>query len=117
MQKSSSSLYSNFILNICKGYELNNWPRNPNNNVPLRHCLFCIVKLVSNAIKWKLIDKGQGIAFDGEVSWISVTDFARTVVIFCFDNISSFHTDNRKKYFLESGERSTDGINDSTGEA
>ena len=35
VQKSSSSLYSTFILNLYIVYELNNWPRNPTNNFQL----------------------------------------------------------------------------------
>ena len=34
MQKSSYSLYSNFILNLYIVYELKNWLRNPINNFP-----------------------------------------------------------------------------------
>ena len=36
VQKSSSSLYKNFILNLYIVYELNNWPRNPTNTFPLK---------------------------------------------------------------------------------
>ena len=39
VQKRSSSLYGNFILNLCIAYELNNWPRNPSNNFPLKNSL------------------------------------------------------------------------------
>ena len=68
-QKSSSSLYSNFILNLHIVYERNNWPRNPTNNFPLKNCLFGTVKLVRNAIKNKftynneqhLMEKVQGV--------------------------------------------------------
>ena len=36
VQKGFSSLYSKFILNVYIVYELNNWPRNPTNNFPLK---------------------------------------------------------------------------------
>ena len=36
LQKCSSSLYSNFILNLYIVYELNNWSRNPPNNFTLK---------------------------------------------------------------------------------
>ena len=36
VQKSSSSLYSNFILNFYIVYELNDWPRNPTNYSPMK---------------------------------------------------------------------------------
>ena len=35
VQKSTSSLYSNFSVYLYVVYELNNWPRNPSNNFPL----------------------------------------------------------------------------------
>ena len=81
VQKNSSSLYSNFILNLYIVHELNNWPHNPANNFPLKNCLFSIVKLVRSEIKIKFIYNGQGIAFDGEGSRSFGNDFARNVVI------------------------------------
>ena len=51
VQKSSSSLYSNFILNLYIAYESRNWPRDPTNKFPLKNCLFGIVNLVRNALK------------------------------------------------------------------
>ena len=42
VQKSLSSLYSNFILNSYIVYELNTWPRNPTNNFTLKNCLFLV---------------------------------------------------------------------------
>ena len=36
VQKRSFSLYSSFILNLYIVYELNNTPRNPTNNFPLK---------------------------------------------------------------------------------
>ena len=53
VQKSSSSLYSKFILNSYIVSELNNWPRNPTNNFPLNKCLFDGVILTRNAGKSK----------------------------------------------------------------
>ena len=40
VQKNLSSLYSNFILNLCTVYKSNNWPRYPTNNVTLFICYF-----------------------------------------------------------------------------
>ena len=68
-QTSSSSLHSNFFLNLYIVYEINNWPRNPTNNFSLKNCLFGTVKLVRNAIKDIFIYNVWGIAFDGEGSW------------------------------------------------
>ena len=53
VQNSSSSLHSNFILNLCIVYELNNWLRDPTNSFPLNNCLFGKVKLIRNNIKRK----------------------------------------------------------------
>ena len=78
----SSSLYSNFILNLYIVYELNHWPRNPANNFTPKNCLFGTDKLVRNTIKSKFTCNAQEIAFDGEDSWSFVNDIARNVVIF-----------------------------------
>ena len=51
VQKDSSSLYSNFILNLYIFCELNSWLRNPTNLLPLKDSLFGTVKLVRNGIK------------------------------------------------------------------
>ena len=67
MQKSSSLLYSNIILNLYIAYELNNLLRDPTSNFPLNNCLFDTVKLVRNAIKCKFTYNGSTIAFDKEV--------------------------------------------------
>ena len=105
-----SSLYGHFILNLYVVYELNTWPRNPDNPFTLKNCLFGAVKLVRNAIKRKFTYNGREIAFYGEGSWSFDTDFARNV-IFYIDNSSSSHTDNRKNNFLVVGEGLTQGIN------
>ena len=55
VQENSSSLYSNFILNLYIVYELNNWPHNPSIIFTQKICLFGTVKLVRNAIKSKFI--------------------------------------------------------------
>ena len=39
-QKTSSSLYSNFILNLYIVHEVNNWSINLSNNFTLKNCLF-----------------------------------------------------------------------------
>ena len=80
VQIGSSSLYSNFILNLYIVYELNNWPHNPTNNFYLKNCLFGTVKSVRNAIKINFTYNGWGIAFDGEGSWSFDNDFARNVI-------------------------------------
>ena len=81
VQKSSSSLSSNFILSFYMVYELTNWPRNPINNFALAYCLFATVKLTTNADKSKFTYNGRGIAFDREGLWSFGNDFARNVLI------------------------------------
>ena len=95
VQKSFSSLYSNFILNLYIVCELNNWPGNLTNTFTLKNCLFGTVKLVRNTMKSKFTNNGWGLAFDGEGSWNFGNDFARNVGIFGVDNSSSSHTDNQ----------------------
>ena len=36
VQLNPSSLYSDYLSNLYIAYELNNWPRNPANNFPLK---------------------------------------------------------------------------------
>ena len=104
MQKSYSSLYSNFILNLYIVFELNNWPDSRTSTFPPRNCLFGTVKLVRNVVKRKLISNGQGITFDGEGLWRFGNDFARNVVIFDADNRSSTYTNNQINNFVVLGE-------------
>ena len=49
--KYSFSLYSNLTLNLYIVYELNNWQHNHTNNIPLKGCLFGVVKLVDKRNK------------------------------------------------------------------
>ena len=115
VQKSFSSLYSNFILNLYIVYELNTWSCNLANNFTLKIVLFGTVKLVRNSIKSKFTYNGQRTTFDGEGLWNFGNDFAINIVIFGVDNSSSSTTNNRKNNFLVLGKGPTQGINDSTG--
>ena len=117
VQKSFSSLYSNFILSLYIVYELNTWPSNPSNKFTLTHCLFATLKLARNADKSYFTCNSPRIAFVGQDSSIFGNDFARNVVIFGFDNSSSYPTDNQKNNFLVLGEGLTQTINDSNGSA
>ena len=109
VKKSSSSLYSKFILYIV--FEFSDWTRNPTNNFPINNSLFGAVKLVRNTVKIKINYNGWEVAFDEEGSWTFGHDFAKNVVIFGDDNRSSSHTDNRENKFLVLGEGPTHGIN------
>ena len=66
VQKNSSSLYINFILNLYIVYELNNCPSNPTNNFALQNFLLGAVKLTRYADKNKFNYNGCGIGFDGK---------------------------------------------------
>ena len=55
------------------------------------------------------------MVFDGKGSWSFNADFARNVIIFGVDNISSSHTDNLKNDFLILDEGDTFRINGSFG--
>ena len=114
-QKSFSSLYSNFILNLYIVFELNNWPLNPTNDFSLKN--FIWYSQISKKSNGKFIYNGWARAFDGEGSWSFANDFARNVVISGVDNSSSSLTDNQKYNFLVLGKGSTDGINNTTGAA
>ena len=107
-------MYTNFILNLCRVCELNNWPHNPANRFPLKDCLFGPLKLLRNAVKSKVIYNGRIIAFNGEGSWSFDNEFARNAVIFGFDNSSSFYTNNQKNNFLVLAEGPINDINDNT---
>ena len=73
--------------------------------------MFGATKIVRNSDKEKYINSGCGIAFGGKGSW----SFARNVIIFGVDNISSSHTDYLKNDFLTLSEGHTLGINGSFG--
>ena len=116
MLKIISSLYNDFILNLCIVYEFNTKPHNPVNCFSLKDCLFGTVKLTKNADKSKFTYNGRGIAFDGKGSWSFSNGFARNVTTFVVDNTSSSHTDIQKSNFLIVSEGPTEGINVDTAE-
>ena len=61
---------------------------------------FGTVILTRNTIKDKFIYNGREIAFDGAGLWSFGIVFARNIMVFGVDNISSSHTDNRENMFL-----------------
>ena len=80
VQKSSSSFYSNFTLNLYIVYKLNNFPVNNNNNFSLIN-LLGTVRLVRNVIKCKFSYNRLIIAL-----WSFGKGFDRNVEIFGVDN-------------------------------
>ena len=117
IQTTSSSLYSNFILNAYIVCELNNWSLNHINNFSLESCLFCTVKFIRKKIKSEFTYNIWEISFHRKCSWSFGNEFARNIIIFGADNSSSSHTNNWKNSFLVIGEWLADGITDSTGAA
>ena len=115
MLKIISSLYNDFILNLCIVYEFMK-PHNPVNCFSLKDCLFGTVKLTKNADKSKFTYNGRGIEFDGKGSWSFSNGFARNVTIFFVNNTSSSHMDIQKSNFLIVSEGPTEGINVDTAE-
>ena len=65
-----------------------------------RNCLFGATNKVKNSDKEKYVYGKYRIAFDSEISWRFVYEFARNVVIFAVDNNSRSHSDNRKNNFF-----------------
>ena len=54
---------------------------------------------MKNSDKEKYVYSGYGITFDSAGSWVFDNNFARNVIIFGVDNSSSFHSDNRLRYY------------------
>ena len=71
--------------------------------------------IVKNSDKEKYVYSGFGIVFDGKIEWSFDNGTGRNVIIFGVHNSSSFHSDNRKNYFLILGDGTTFGINGSFG--
>ena len=80
MQQNSSSLYSNFILNLYIVYELNDGLYNPSHYFVLKNCLLVKVKLKRDSIKSKFIYNGRGIAFVGTGSRGSSDDSTSVIL-------------------------------------
>ena len=68
-------------------YDLDPWPRNPNNNFKFKNYLFEATNIVNT-------DSGYRITFDTAGSWTFDNNFTRSVAIFGVDNSSSSHCDN-----------------------
>ena len=115
LQKSFSSLYTNFILNLYFVYKLNDQTRNPSNDFTIKNCLLVTAKLTRSAIESKFVYNGRGKAFEGAASQSFDNEFARNVAIFGNDHSSLSHTDNLKNDFLLLGEGPTDDFIDSVG--
>ena len=63
-------------------------------------------------INKKYLYSGYGTVFGGKGLWIFGNNFTRNVVIFCVNNSSSSHTDNRINDFLVLDKKDIFSIND-----
>ena len=79
--------------------------------------MFGATNIVKNSDKSNQKYSGNEIAFYGAGPWSFGNDFARNVVIFCVDNLSSSHIDSRKYNFLSVKWRTTHDIDCSIGAA
>ena len=98
LQKSFSSLYSNFILNLYIVYELNKWSCNYTNNLPLKNCLFGTVKVVKNEIRRFYLQIPRTSIWWREFTQLN--EFTRDFSLFGVDNSLSSHADIRRSRFL-----------------
>ena len=71
---------------------MDDWLRNPTNDIPLKKTLSGTVKLVKNVIKCKFNYNGEVIAFYGESEYSFGNYFTRNVLILSVSNGSSSHT-------------------------
>ena len=63
---------TNYATEIVNGYiiyDLDAWPRNPNNNFKFENCLFDANNIVKDSDKEKWVYSDNGITFDSEGSW------------------------------------------------
>ena len=92
--------YLTKIVNVYIVYDLDAWPRNPTNNFRLKKKLFRATSKVKNNDKKSMyVYSGYEITFDSADSRSFDNDITRNVIIFCIDNSSSSHSDNRKIIF------------------
>ena len=82
------------IINVYIAYDLDPWPRNPNNNFKFKNYLFEATNIVKNSNQEEYVYSGYRITFDSAGSWTFDNDFTRSAVIFGVDNSSSSHCDN-----------------------
>ena len=107
------SNYLTKIVNVYIVYDLATRPRNPNNNLKLKNCLFGASNIVKNSDKEKYVYSGYGITFNSTDWWSFDNGTARNVKIFRVDNVSLLLVGNRKNSFLILGSGPTVGINGS----
>ena len=90
------------ILNFHFAFEMNLWPYDDSTDFTLGYCLFGAVNLTKNSGPDKQSYYGYGTGFHirGLFSCSDGTGLGKNVMIFGDDNISSGHTDNRKKHVL-----------------
>ena len=105
------SNYLTKIVNVYIVYNLDLWPKNPTNNVKFKNCLFGATNIVKDRDKEKHVHSRYGITFDSTGSCSFDNDFVGNVIIFCVDNSSSSHSNNRNNNFLVPKKGPTHDIN------
>ena len=95
---SENNNYATKIVNAYISYDFNNCSKIPLSNLTLKNVLFRATNIVRNIDKSKCVYSSYGTTFDGLRLWIFGNDFARNVLIFGFNNISSSHAD--KQWFF-----------------
>ena len=103
------------VINLFISYILNPWLRNLNTDFILMTCLFGSVKLTKNAdldtYKYSGYDRG----FDSRSEFsFTVGSLVKNVIIFGACMSSSAQIGNENKDILTSGERPTQGLDDTT---
>ena len=100
------------ILNFHFASEMNLRLYDDSTDFTLAYCLFGAVNLTKNSDPDKYSYYGYGIGFHicGLFSCLDGTGLGKNAMIFGDDNISSGHTDNRKKHILILGKCPTDRL-------
>ena len=93
-------------------YDLDNWSKSQLGNFRWKKCLSGATNIVKKSDKQKYLYSGYGTVFGGKGLWSFGNNFARNVVIFCVNNSSSSHTDNRINDFLVLDKKDIFSIND-----
>ena len=96
--------YLSKIVNVYIVYDLDDWLRNPTNNIKLKNWFFGVTNIVKNSDQEKYVYSRYRITFESVGAWSFGNDFAGNVVIFGVDNSPSSYADNRQNNFLVLGD-------------
>ena len=105
--------YATEIVNSYIVYEWDTWSKIPLDDFTLIYCLFGETKIKKFSNKEKWVFSSYWIVFCEKGLWSFGNDFARNIILFSVDNISSSHSDNGQINFLVLVEGPTSDINGS----